>query len=125
MTIQVSRRRLLSLGVAVSGTLGAAGWGWPRNARAQGGPEQRGSAGSGSQGARVNEKDSLAVALGYVSDAAHVDRKASPTYQAGASCSSCSWYQGKPADTAGGPCTFFPGKLVDAHGWCRMWNKKQ
>jgi hypothetical protein len=75
--------------------------------------------------AKVAAKDATAVALGYVSDAKRVDKAASPTYQAGASCSSCSWYQGKPADPAGGPCTFFPGKNVDANGWCRMWNKKQ
>jgi hypothetical protein len=74
---------------------------------------------------KVNEKDSVAAALGYVSDAKRVDTKASPTYQAGATCSNCSWYQGKAADPAGGPCTFFPGKNVDANGWCRMWNKKQ
>ena len=74
---------------------------------------------------KVNEKDSLAAALGYVSDARHVDKKTSPTYKAGTSCSSCSWYQGKAGDPAGGACTFFPGKNVDANGWCRMWNKKQ
>jgi hypothetical protein len=74
---------------------------------------------------KVNEKDSVAAALGYVSDAKRVDTKASPTYQAGATCSTCSWYQGKAGDPAGGPCTFFPGKNVDANGWCRMWNKKQ
>jgi len=75
--------------------------------------------------AKVNEKDSLAVALQYVSDARRVDPKASSAYQAGATCSTCSWYQGKAGDPAGGPCTFFPGKNVDANGWCRMWNKKQ
>jgi High potential iron-sulfur protein len=74
---------------------------------------------------KVNEKDSVAAALGYVSDAKHVDTKASPTYQAGSTCSNCSWYQGKAGDPAGGACTFFPGKNVDANGWCRMWNKKQ
>jgi High potential iron-sulfur protein len=73
---------------------------------------------------KVNEKDSLAVALGYVSDARRVDPKTDSKYQAGATCSTCSWYQGKPGDPAGGPCTFFPGKNVDANGWCRMWNKK-
>ncbi len=75
--------------------------------------------------AKVNEKDSVAIALGYVSDAKHVDPKASPQYKAGSTCSTCSWYQGKPGDAAGGACTFFPGKYVDAHGWCRMYNKKQ
>jgi hypothetical protein len=74
---------------------------------------------------KVNEKDSVAAALGYVSDAKRVDTKASPTYQPGATCSNCSWYQGKAGDPAGAPCTFFPGKNVDANGWCRMWNKKQ
>jgi hypothetical protein len=74
---------------------------------------------------KVNEKDSMAAALGYVSDAKHIDKNASPTYQAGATCSNCSWYQGKAGDPAGGPCSFFPGKSVDANGWCRMWNKKQ
>ncbi|HEY3786124.1 MAG TPA: high-potential iron-sulfur protein [Steroidobacteraceae bacterium] len=125
MTGRVSRRRLLGLGVAAGGAFGAAAWLWPATAKARRGPEQPGGSNSTAQGTRVNEKDSLAVALGYLSDASRVDRKASPTYQPGASCSSCSWYQGQPGDAAGGPCTFFPGKLVDAHGWCRMWNKKQ
>jgi hypothetical protein len=74
---------------------------------------------------KVNEKDSVAVALGYVSDAKNVDTKASPQYTAGSTCSSCSWYQGKAGDPAGGPCTFFPGKNVDANGWCRMYSKKK
>src|SRR5262249_3521760 len=73
---------------------------------------------------KVDEKDSLATALGYVSDAKRVDKKNSPQYQAGSTCSNCSWYQGKAGDPAGGACTFFPGKNVDANGWCRMWNKK-
>lgn len=64
--------------------------------------------------AMVDEKESLAAALNYVSQ----------SKQAGATCSNCSWYQGKPGDAAGGPCTFFPGKSVAANGWCRMWNKK-
>ncbi len=74
--------------------------------------------------AKVNEKDSMAAALGYVSDAKRVDPKASPQFKPGSSCSNCSWYQGKAGDPAGGPCTFFPGKNVDANAWCRMWNKK-
>jgi hypothetical protein len=84
-----------------------------------------GSAWADAPASKVNEADSVAKALGYVSDAKHVDKNANPAYQPGATCSSCSWYQGKPADAAGGPCTFFPGKNVDANGWCRMWNKKQ
>ncbi|SRR5581483_161778 len=84
-----------------------------------------GSALADSPPAKVNEKDSMATALGYASDAKRVDKKAFPMYQPGSTCSNCSWYQGKPGDAAGGPCTFFPGKNVDANGWCRMWNARQ
>jgi hypothetical protein len=113
MTDFISRRRMLSVAL-VAGSAMTVG------RLAAGATETKPAA-----PAKVDEKDSTAVALGYVSDAKRVDKKASPTYQSGASCSTCSWYQGKPADPAGGPCTFFPGKNVDANGWCRMWNKKQ
>jgi len=73
---------------------------------------------------KVNEKDSVAAALGYVSDAKRVDKSANPTYQAGSTCANCSWYQGKAGDSAG-PCSFFTGKSVEATGWCRMWNQKK
>jgi hypothetical protein len=66
---------------------------------------------------KVNEKDSMAAALGYVSDAKRVDKKAYPMYQPGSTCSNCSWY-------TGGSCSFFPGKSVEPTAWCRMWNKK-
>jgi hypothetical protein len=79
----------------------------------------------GATPAKVDQTDSLAKALGYISDAKRVDKAANPQYQAGATCSGCSWYQGKPADPAGGPCTFFPGKNVEANGWCHMWAKKE
>jgi hypothetical protein len=113
MTNLISRRRMLSVALVAGGTVTV---GLLAAAETRAAP--------GAAPAKVDEKESTAVALGYVSDAKHVDKKASPTYQAGASCSSCSWYQGKAGDPAGGPCTFFPGKNVDANGWCRMYNKK-
>jgi High potential iron-sulfur protein len=116
MTDLISRRQLLSLTLVTGGALTV-------GMLAAGADESKSAPGAGP--AKVDEKDSTAKALGYISDANRVDRAASPTYQAGASCSTCSWYQGKPGDPAGGPCTFFPGKNVDANGWCRMWNKKQ
>jgi len=114
MTDSVSRRQMLSAALAATGALTL------RALRVQAAESQ-----PAASPAKLDEKDSTAKALGYVSDAKRVDPKANPTYQAGASCSTCSWYQGKPGDPAGGPCTFFPGKNVDANGWCRMWNKKQ
>ncbi len=107
----VSRRRIIQAALAAGGMISIASL-RPAPARAA------------AAAPKVDEKDSMSVALGYVSDAKHVDAKANPQYKAGATCSSCSWYQGKPGDAAGGPCTFFPGKVVDAGGWCKMYNKK-
>lgn len=71
----------------------------------------------------LSQTDPTAAALGYQESAKTVDAKQSPTYQAGQSCSGCLQLQG----TAGQPwrpCTIFPGKLVNANGWCRVWVKK-
>ncbi len=133
MSSSISRRRLLSLGMA-SGTAAIIAGLRPQVALTATGqqaastgasPGRQNSSSTSAPGPKVSEKDSLAVALGYVADASRIDRSANPTYQAGASCSTCSWYQGKPGDAHGGACTFFPGKLVEPHGWCKMWNRKQ
>ena len=72
---------------------------------------------------KVDEKDPQAVALGYVADAAKVDRKKFSKYSADQRCSNCALYQGKPGDAAGG-CAIFGGKQVAANGWCSAWVKK-
>ena|SRR5579863_2601723 len=123
MQSRMTRRGILRGGLVVAG--GVLGWRGRRATAAQSATTDAPGKAAGGGAARVNEKDSLAVALGYVSDVAHIDAKANPTYQAGATCSNCSWYQGKGGDPTGGPCTFFPGKLVEPHAWCRMWNKRQ
>ncbi len=74
-------------------------------------------------GALVDEKEPQAVALGYVSDAARVDKAKSTNYVEGSRCANCALYQGTAsADT--GPCPLFQGKRVAAGGWCRSWVKK-
>ena len=73
--------------------------------------------------AQLDEKDPQAQALGYRHDAAQVDKKKFPTWQAGQTCANCLQYQGKPNE-AWGPCTIFPGKVVAAKGWCSVWQKK-
>jgi len=115
---QFSRRGILK-------TVLGAGAAWAVGTIASRNAAHAADAQSGAAAPKVDEKESMAVALGYVSDAKRVDAKANPAFRAGSSCSSCSWYQGKPGDAAGGPCTFFPGKRVDPNAWCRMWNKKQ
>jgi High potential iron-sulfur protein len=71
----------------------------------------------------VADKDPMAVALGYVPDAAKIDAKKTPTFKAGQKCSNCLQLQGKAGD-AWRPCNLFPGKLVSANGWCKAYVKK-
>jgi hypothetical protein len=62
----------------------------------------------------------MARSLGYVVDAAVVNSKTEPTFKMGARCANCLQLQGK-ASEAWRPCTLFPGQLVSANGWCRVW----
>lgn len=48
--------------------------------------------------AKAAETDPTAVALGYVADAAKVDKKKYAKYAAGQDCGNCSFYQGKASD---------------------------
>lgn len=41
----------------------------------------------------------------------------------GSTCSNCMYIQGNNGD-ATRPCAIFPGKVVNAQGWCSAWVKK-
>jgi hypothetical protein len=71
----------------------------------------------------LDEKDPLAVAMGYVHDAKKVDASKNPQYKPGSLCSNCLQIQGKEGDQWR-PCNIFPGKAVNANGWCKVWVKK-
>ncbi|RZL34059.1 MAG: iron permease [Rubrivivax sp.] len=71
----------------------------------------------------VDEKDPTAVSLGYVADAAKVDKAKFPKHVAGQACGNCALFQGK-AGAASGPCPIFQGKQVSAKGWCSAYAKK-
>ena len=71
----------------------------------------------------VDEKDPQAAALGYVADAAKVDKAKYPKYAPGQACATCQLYQGKAGAAAGG-CALFPGEQVAAKGWCSAYVKK-
>ncbi len=73
--------------------------------------------------AKLDEKDPQAVALGYVADAAKVDKKKFPKFAAGQHCANCALYQPKAGSDFGG-CPLFAGKVVAANGWCSAWAKK-
>lgn len=69
-------------------------------------------------GPPLEESDPAASALGYRADASAVD---DPLYKAGSTCGNCMHYQGGEDS---GHCALFPGKTVQAGGWCKAWVKK-
>jgi len=62
--------------------------------------------------------DPTAKALNYTEDAG----KAPAPHQVGQSCANCNFFQGAAA--AYGPCQLFPGKTVNAKGWCSGYTNK-
>ena len=45
---------------------------------------------------------------------------ANPTYKPGQHCAELLPVHGQ-GRCGGGPCDIFPGKLVNANGWCKVW----
>lgn len=71
----------------------------------------------------MDENESLARAMGYVHDASKIDPNNVPQYKPGSSCSNCMQLKGQ-AGEEWRPCALFTGKLVNAHGWCKVWQPK-
>jgi hypothetical protein len=72
----------------------------------------------------LSETDPQAAALGYKNDSKLVDAKKYANYRLGQDCDDCVHYKGKPRETWG-PCDIFPGKSVNAHGWCAAFQPKK
>lgn len=70
----------------------------------------------------LTEDDPLAKKLAYRIDASSVDPSEFPNYQAGQTCANCLHYKGAE-DADAGLCALFPGKTVEAKGWCKVWVK--
>jgi hypothetical protein len=68
----------------------------------------------------LREDDPRAVALGYVADAARVDRNRFRKFTPGSDCSRCDLYQAPP-DAPWAACDVFPGALVAGPGWCDVY----
>lgn len=64
-----------------------------------------------------------AKALAYVHDASNVDKSKQPRYQEGQICANCALFQAKGDEEWAG-CSIFPGKLVNANGWCSAYAPK-
>jgi len=71
----------------------------------------------------VTPSDSVAVALSYHENAKTVDAAKFPTYKPDQHCGNCLQLTGAEGDTWR-PCNLFPGKLVNAGGWCKVYVKK-
>ena len=72
---------------------------------------------------KLEESDPTAQALKYVHDASSVDPASRPNPAPEQTCANCALIQGADGD-AWRPCQIFPGKLVDANGWCSVWAPK-
>ena len=72
---------------------------------------------------RLSEDDPAARALGYRHATSDVDQAAFPRHELDQKCSNCALYTGGGGDQWGG-CDIFPGKLVNADGWCNAWAPK-
>jgi hypothetical protein len=72
---------------------------------------------------RVDLNDPQAKRLGYVENAATVDRASNPSFAPDQKCSNCVQYRGRPGELRG-PCNVFEGKMVTAAGWCVVWGQE-
>jgi hypothetical protein len=59
----------------------------------------------------VDEKDPIAVSLGYVADATRADAAKYKSYAAGQTCGNCALFGGKAGDAIG-PCPLYAGRQV-------------
>jgi len=71
----------------------------------------------------VTPNDPVAVSLSYHENAKTVEAAKFPTYKPDQHCGSCLQLTGNEGDTWR-PCNLFPGKLVNAGGWCKVYVKK-
>ncbi len=72
---------------------------------------------------KLEESDPVAQSLKYTHDASSVDAASRANPAAEQHCANCALVQGADGE-AWRPCQIFPGKLVDANGWCSVWAPK-
>lgn len=104
---KIARRKFIQFSaVAVAGALTSPG----RRAYAQDMPH-------------LSEEDTMAAAMKYTHDASTVDpaTRANPAEEQ--DCANCALIQGEEG-AEWRPCQIFPGKLVNARGWCSVWAPK-
>jgi hypothetical protein len=71
----------------------------------------------------LSPTEPAAKALGYIEDSAKVDKKANPTHKPEQRCNNCLQWADKNRKAPTAKCNLFPGKMVKAPGWCKVWVK--
>ena len=72
---------------------------------------------------QLTEDDAMAQSMKYTHDASTVDASARANPAENQTCANCALVQGDDGD-AWRPCQIFPGKTVNANGWCSVWAPK-
>lgn len=72
---------------------------------------------------QLAEDDPMALAMKYTHDASTVDAAARANPAPDQTCANCALIQGPDGETWR-PCQIFPGKAVNAAGWCSVWAPK-
>lgn len=67
--------------------------------------------------------DAMAGAMKYTHDASTVEPATRANPAADQTCANCALIQGNDGDEWR-PCQIFPGKAVNAAGWCSVWAPK-
>jgi len=67
--------------------------------------------------------DPMGKAMKYTHDASTVDAGSRPNSAEDQTCANCALIQGTDGDEWR-PCQIFPGKSVNAAGWCSVWAPK-
>jgi len=104
---KIARRKFIQLSaVAAAGALVQPG----RSAQAEDMP-------------KLSEDDPMATGMKYTHDASTVDPASRANSAEVQNCANCALAQGE--DQGGWlQCQIFPGKLVNANGWCSVWAPK-
>lgn len=72
---------------------------------------------------KLSPDDPAAQSLNYTHDASSVDPASRPNPAENQNCANCALVQGEDG-AEWRPCQIFPGKLVNANGWCSVWAPK-
>lgn len=72
---------------------------------------------------QLPEDDAMAMSMKYTHDASTVDAATRTNPATDQTCANCALVQGNDGD-AWRPCQIFPGKVVNAKGWCTVWAPK-